>query len=214
MKNIFFLLSIVVLSTSLFSQKKYSDYDLSKQYLFFSKPFTNNQPEDEWSKGVEGTLEIIKEKSYWKISNTKSRAWGIGDSIKLNTSKNFQIDIGVKFIAGGDNHKQESSMLFWGRNEERGFYFYFAKDGYCSISDSKNSGKYQFIENSLTQANIKEGEFNQFSIRKVKNNYYFFVNELLMFSMPYQAFYGNLLGIGVGKKSIIEIDSLNVHYLQ
>jgi hypothetical protein len=102
----------------LFSQRKYGDYDLSSQNVFFSKTFTNNQPEDEWSKGTEGALEITKEKNYWKISNAKSRAWAVADSIQLNASKNFQIDLGVKFISGRDNHKQESSMLFWGRNEQ------------------------------------------------------------------------------------------------
>lgn len=105
-------------------------------------------------------------------------------------------------------------MFFWGRNELRGYYFYFAKDGFCSISDSKSSGKYQWIENSLTQINIRQGVFNLFTVRRVKTNYYFFVNKQLMFSIPYQPFYGKLFGIDVGKKSIIEIDSLYVHYLQ
>ena len=200
MKIIFALLFFSAWCSPLLSQKKYGDYALTDQNLFFSKVFTVDQSNDEWSKGSEGKLEIRKEKNYWRIANTKPRAWGIGDSVLTDASKNFQIDLGVQFIAGGDNHKQESSMLFWGRNESRGFYFYFAKDGYCSISDSKSTERYQYIDNSLTQVSLKQGEFNKFTVRKVKSTYYFFVNEQLIFTMPSQPFYGNLLGVGVGKK--------------
>ena len=108
MKKILFFLALFFLSTALFSQRKYNDYELSHQYLFFSKIFTKGQKEDAWYKSAEGMLDIAMEEGYWKLTNTKFRAWGIGDNIEPDTTKDFQIDVGVKFISGGDNHKQES----------------------------------------------------------------------------------------------------------
>jgi hypothetical protein len=198
----------------LFSQKKYEDYNISKQLLFFNKSFSANDKNDSWYKGTEEILDITMQDSFWVLKNTKFKPSGVGDYINIDSTKDFQLELGVKFISGGDNYKQESSMLIWRRGESRGFYFYFSKDGYCSISDSKNTDRYQYIENSLTQVNFKQDNFNLFTVRKVKNNYYFFVNKKLIFSMLYKPFYGKMFGIGVGKKSIIEVNNLSIHYLQ
>ena len=55
--------------------------------------------------------------------------------------------------------------------------------------------------------------FNKLTVRKVADKYYFFLNEKLVHSMPFEPFFGNLIGFQVGENSTIMVDNIDTAYL-
>lgn len=106
-------------------------------------------------------------------------------------------------------------MLFWGREGMDSYYFTFAKDGFVSVErcDGKNQRDCIVNSGSFQRTLLNPDDFNVYKIRKKGNRYTFFVNDEQVYSMPFVPFFGNLIGIGAGRKVTLAIDYLAVIYL-
>ncbi|HET9057442.1 MAG TPA: hypothetical protein VFN30_11420 [Chitinophagaceae bacterium] len=143
-------------------------------------------------------------------------AYGEALEVKIDTRKDFEIETRIKILSGNSEHKDYYSMLFWGRKEMNGYYFTFAKDGFISVEvcNGKNQKDCIIKNGSLQKTTLNPDEFNVYTIRKMGRTYSFFVNGEQLYTMPFTAFFGNLMGFGAGRKVTLAIDYLKVIYLQ
>lgn len=142
-------------------------------------------------------------------------AYGEGQEVKIDTRKDFQIDARIKILNGNPEHKHYYSMLFWGRHAGDSYYLTFARDGFASVQfcSGKNQSSCTIMEGSLQETQLQPDDFNVYTIRKSGKTYSFFINGLQFFQMPFTPFFGNLIGIGAGRKVTLAVDYLKVSYL-
>ena len=143
------------------------------------------------------------------------RAYGVTQEIKINPQKDFEIETRIKILKGQANHKNYYSMIFWGREAMNSLYFTFAKDGFASVEmcDGKHQSDCKTKSGSLQKVIPNPDDFNIYTIRKRGDMYSFIINGTQFYQMPFTPFFGNLIGIGAGRKVTLVIDYLKVSYL-
>lgn len=184
---------------------------LSANTVFFDN-FDDNK--HNWTVGTNNDVHAKIEGGIYYLTSLR-HAYGEAQDIKIDTRKNFQIETRVKIVSGKTEHKDYYSMVFWGRAAMVGYYFTFAKDGFASIEvcNSKNQNGCTVKPGSLQQTKLDPNEFNVYTIRKTGNTYTFFINGAAFYTMSFTPFFGNLIGVGAGRKVGLAIDYLKVVYL-
>lgn len=188
-------------------QAEYNWADNNKQ-SFFIEPFDNNS---------RGWITTNTGSSFANVSNgyynfQSKTADNLITSINipiLDTRKNFQIETSIKIVAGN------GGGIFWGFNDfdREGFYFYFNNQKNINLGVLANSSQINWIPATDIAADINTSSFNLLTIRKVSNFYYFFVNKKYIKTKEFASFYGNTIPIYVRGNSTIQVDYLNIHYL-
>ncbi len=128
----------------------------------------------------------------------------------LDTKRDFQIETQIQF-KGGDMGMAYG--LKWGKSKkpEKQYDFFLSGNGQFTI-DRYTGEWHDYVPFTLSD-NVNRYSANKLTVRKVKDKYYFFLNENLVHSMPFEEFFGNLMGIQVAENSTILIDFFKVHYL-
>jgi hypothetical protein len=194
-------------NTSIAPQK-----DTSLPNLVFFEDFNDNR--HNW--GIDKTKNIsskIDGGFYYLTAN--GHAYGEANEVKIDTRKDFEIETRIKIVSGNSEHKNYYSMLFWGREAMDGYFFSFAKDGFVSVQTCQGKNQKDCIirNGSLQKTSLNPDDFNVYMIRKTGRTYYFFVNGTQVYVMPFTPFFGNLMGVGAGRKVSLQIDYLKVIYL-
>jgi uncharacterized repeat protein (TIGR01451 family) len=103
--------------------------------------------------------------------------------------------------------------LQWGKsvNPFRQYDFLLTGSGHYTI-DKYTGDFHDYVPFTLSDK-VNRYAFNKLTIRKVGGMYYFFLNEKLVHSMPFEPFFGNLLGFQVAENSTIRVDKIDVSYL-
>ena len=184
---------------------------LSPAVIFF-EDFNNNK--NNWTI-TDNKDQISRIDSGFYYLTAVGHAFGEGQEVKIDARKNFEIETRIKILSGNSDHKNYYSMLFWGREAMNGYYFTFAKDGFASVElcSGKNQNDCTTKTGSLQKTKLDPGGFNVYMIRKTGNKYLFFVNGTQFYEMPFAPFFGNLIGLGAGRKVSLVIDYLKVVYL-
>jgi hypothetical protein len=128
----------------------------------------------------------------------------------IDQNRSFEIEASIRFVEG---KMDKGYGLQWGKaiNPLKQFDFLLTGSGHFTID--KYTGEFRdFVPFTLSD-NVNRYAFNKLTIRKVANTYYFFLNEKLVHSMPFEPFFGNLLGFQVAENSTIRVDNLEVAYL-
>lgn len=128
----------------------------------------------------------------------------------LDTKRDFQIETQIQFKGG------EMGMAYglkWGKSKkpEKQYDFFLSGNGQYTI-DRYTGEWHDYVPFTLSD-NVNRYTANKLTVRKVKDTYYFFLNEKLVHSMPFETFFGNLMGIQVAENSTILVDFFNVMYL-
>jgi len=128
----------------------------------------------------------------------------------IDQKRDFEIEISIRFVEGLMNI---GYGLQWGKavSPVRQFDFLLTGDGQYSLD--KYSGEFSDYIPFTISDKVNRYTFNKLTVRKVAEKYYFFLNENLIHSMPFEPFFGNLLGFQVGDRSTIEIDNIEIAYL-
>jgi len=130
----------------------------------------------------------------------------------INTDRNFEIETNFKISSSLNNN---GNSLVWGYDETVEFWFF------CfSISSDQNLWIGNFIfetynpwQNWLA-LNVKpENEYNKLTVRKINNNYYFFINEQFVISHLFETFYDNNIGFKAEANTTLQIDYLKIDYI-
>lgn len=211
------LLSVIVfffLAMSLTAQEKTSptDYSYSKGLKFqivlqddFSK-FNNywllGVEENSWSESIEDGHLVFQ-------SLTDKPKEDLLPVI-IDQKRNFEIEISIRLVEG---KMDKGYGLQWGKaiNPMKQFDFFLTGGGHFSID--KYTGEFQDYVPFTISDKVNRYAFNKLTIRKAADIYYFFLNEKLVYSMPFEPFFGNLLGFQVAENSTIMVDNINIAYL-
>ena len=128
----------------------------------------------------------------------------------LDQNRDFEIEAKIKLVKG---NMEKAYGLQWGKSKSpvKQFDFYLTGNGHYTID--KYTGEFHDFVPFTQSDKVNSYTYNKLSIRKIKDKYYFFLNEHLVHTMPFEPFYGNLMGFQVAENSTILIDYFNVSYL-
>lgn len=132
--------------------------------------------------------------------------------VALSESRNFEINTRIKFVQG---NSKAANYLNWGKSPFGAFEFGFSGDGRAFTVDRLKGGNYEAIIPWTETDALKSGSrYNKLTIRKAKATYFFFINEKLVGTAPFEDFYGRYLGFSVPSGNQLKIDYLHIAYLQ
>lgn len=128
----------------------------------------------------------------------------------IDQKRDFEIEISVKFAEG---LMDKAYGLQWGKsiNPVKQYDFFLTGAGHYSLD--KFTGEFHDYVPFKSSNNVNRYAFNKLTVRKVSEKYYFFLNEEFIHSMPFEPFFGNLLGFQVAEKSTVLIDNISIAYL-
>jgi hypothetical protein len=96
-------------------------------------------------------------------------------------------------------------------NPMKQFDFLLTGAGHFTID--KYTGEFKDYVPFTISPKVNRYAFNKLTIRKVADKYYFFLNETLVHTMPFEPFFGNLVGFQVAENSTIRVDHIDIAYL-
>jgi hypothetical protein len=214
LKRLFFICVFSSLIIFLSAQEKTSpaDYNFSKglksQFILqddFSK-FTNywllGIEENSWSENIEGGHLVFQ-------SLTDKPKEDLLPVI-IDQKRSFEIEASVRLVEG---KMDKGYGLQWGKavNPMKQFDFLLTGAGHFTID--KYTGEFRDYVPFTISDKVNRYAFNKLTIRKVGEMYYFFLNEKLIHTMPFEPFFGNLIGFQVPENSTIRIDNIDIAYL-
>ncbi len=128
----------------------------------------------------------------------------------IDQNRDFEIETSIRFVEG---QMDKGYGLQWGKsvNPVKQYDFLLTGGGHFTI-DKYDGGFSDYIPFTLSD-NVNRYAFNKLTVRKVSDKYYFFLNEKLVHTMPFEPFFGNLLGFQVGDNSTIMVDHIDIAYL-
>jgi len=150
--------------------------------------------------------------NYELIKGDKPYALAIEQDIDY--SRNFEIEYCFKITASAKKN-ETASAFFWGRDTgSSACFLYFTKVGGANFVNcidpdwKKCSWKHSF------SFPFNKNTFNRIYLRKVRDNYYLFVNERLEKTYPYQPLRGNKIGLGAGVGASVSYDYIKISYIE
>jgi hypothetical protein len=130
--------------------------------------------------------------------------------VMIDQKRDFEIEVMIRFVEG---LMDKGYGLQWGKaiNPLKQFDFLLTGAGHYTID--KYTGAFQDYVPFTISDKVNRYAYNKLTVRKVADMYYFFLNEKLVHSMPFEPFFGNLLGFQVGENSTIMVDNIDIAYL-
>lgn len=208
------LISFLFLTLFLVAQEKTtpSDYSYSNglkaQFIFqddFSK-FNNywllGIEENSWSENIEGGHLVFQ-----SLTNKPKEDLL---PVIIDQKRSFEIETSIRFVEG---KMDKGYGLQWGKaiNPMKQFDFLLTGAGHYTID--KYTGEFKDYVPFTISDKVNRYAFNKLTIRKVADMYYFFLNEKLVYSMPFEPFFGNMIGFQVAENSTIRVDNIDIAYL-
>jgi len=128
----------------------------------------------------------------------------------IDQSRNFEIETSIRFVEG---KMDKGYGLQWGKaiNPLKQFDFLLTGAGHFTID--KYTGEFKDYVPFTISDKVNRYAYNKLTIRKFDGIYYFFLNEKLVHSMPFEPFFGNLIGFQVAENSTIKVDNIDISYL-
>jgi hypothetical protein len=128
----------------------------------------------------------------------------------IDQNRSFEIETSIRFVEG---QMDKGYGLQWGKavNPMKQFDFLLTGAGHFTID--KYTGEFKDYVPFTISPKVNRYAFNKLTIRKVADRYYFFLNEDLVHTMPFEPFFGNLLGFQVAENSTIRVDHIDIAYL-
>jgi hypothetical protein len=226
MKTSFAILYIIiVLSIPTFSQQNYYDFSQGDKSTVFYDDFDNNISKhfigdfQNISAGIVNGEYILQNKTniYWIKFITHQPDNNFAKPVlALDFSRDFEVETSIKVL----NYAKDTDpfgLIIGSRWTD-----FKIIDRFMRFSFSPNSQfAFQlFVDDKWTQLldwnknlNVKKDNFNKLTYRKVGSQVYCFLNELLVFSGPSHALFGQNHGVTFGPFSKIALDYYRISYL-
>jgi hypothetical protein len=179
-----------------------SQFVLQDDFSKFSNYWLLGIEENSWSENIEGGHLVFQ-------SLTDKPKEDLLPVI-IDQKRNFEIETSIRFVEG---KMDKGYGLQWGKaiNPFKQFDFLLTGGGHFTID--KYTGEFQDYVPFTISDKVNRYAFNKLTVRKVADMYYFFLNEKLVHSMPFEPFFGNLLGFQVAENSTIMVDNIDIAYL-
>ncbi len=211
-KNEIIFLILTLLSTLAFAQSNYNNYSENNRDNLFFENFQSYTNRNSIRAVNDGSSVGEYHYGYFELKSTSSEFIGqLADPKKeIDQKRDFEIEASIMFVSGKDNN---SNGIIWGHKDNNNKYdFGFSGNGQFSIG-KRDNGSFIFLKNWTISSVINKNDYNKLTIRKVNSTYYFFINESLVYSCPFEEFYGNEIYINANINSLIKINSIRISYL-
>ncbi len=186
---------------------EFSDVSISQLENIFIEDFDDNS--NSWSIPSQANYNFKIEDGVYKLNVENDDPKYVALPINIDTNRDFEINTSISIIEG----QNIVSGLIWGSREEPSsgaklnyFAFNSLKDALIinTVSNDFVSGVFSPIESS--------GQ-NKLTIRKQGDFMYFFINEVYHEIINFQEFHGNLFGFLIPGNTKLEVEYLNLYYI-
>ena len=199
--HIYLVFSLVLIYSSVLSaQRDYYDYLPEDRTTVFFEDFNDEHSDKFWT----GKNREHKGKIKFGQYLFKSVAIGLKPSymaphFDIDPSKDFAVE--MMLSSNGNDYG-----LVWGQDKslERFYYFNLIKRGFIIKNENK----------IIIKGKIKKlvTEWNKITLRKINQTYYLFVNEQLVYEMPYEPISNIRIGVGTPGWKVF-VDYFGIYYL-
>lgn len=212
MKHLLLFISTVFLALTLPAQTDYATYNSIKpqnKKLIFIDNFDNNN--NEWFLGIkEGIWRESIENGFFYFEALENKAKEDYIKVPFDSSKDFEIEVKMKHN-GGDETRANGFQ--WGKSVNTNYQYDFMFSGNGQYTIDKYTGEFHDYVPFTESALVKKKDFNKMTIRKVKNTYYFFLNESLVHTTPFEPFFGDYIGLQTAEMSQIVVDYIKINQI-
>lgn len=199
-KNRFVLVAVCCsIWCSIWAQRDYYDYAPNDRETIYFDDFDNEESKFWTGKNREHKGKIKYGQYLFKSVSIGLKPSYTAPDFDLDASKDFTVE--MKVSSNGNGYG-----MVWGQDKsiERFYYFNLIKRGFV-IKNEKG-----IIIKGKVKKLIKE--WNKITLRKVKDTYYFFVNEQLVYEMPYKPIENVRVGVGTPGWRVF-VDYFGLYYL-
>ncbi len=205
------LLMVLVILFSLPGIAQFNYGDFSKQQIFFDD---YNMIANDWSVGS-----FNNGCRFSAISNGQFtiRSFCGGENplfwtnlIFIDQARDFEIETSIQYVTGEDNN---ALALVWGMDSNNFFRFRFGISGDGHYIIDKFAGSWYNSRNWTPSPQVVRNQFSKLTVRKIGFNYYYYINQNLVHTAPYEPFFGQQIGFQGNQNTEMRVDYLKVSYL-
>ena len=170
----------------------------SRKSEIFVDEFVDNR--NNWN--LIGTAQSTRsiQNGYYQFSSLLSGASFAARTINFDASKDFEIETSLQIVAG-----TAPTMLLWGASGSSNPYFFGFTPDSIGLYGNLQSG----ISLSRIDESISPAGYNTITVRKISNDYFFFLNGKPFDNGRFEDFFGNVHGFYVGGNATIRSDYLD-----
>ena len=180
--------------------------------VIIDEGFNNNT--NSWALSTTADADLSVSEGNYNFDHKRTKeGWSTSKQVKIDTDRDFQIESNVLKISGVYNN---GFGISFGRKDSDNEYVYnISSNGYYKIFKQQDK-KYTAIKAWTKTSSVKQGNnaYNKFKVVKENNNLKFYINEVYLYSTPFEGFKGDRIGFVVYNKQKIAIDYLKVSYLK
>ena len=225
---VFLLLLFMIKSHTAEAQSHYEAYEEADKTELFFEDFTTNNFGWYTQNYDECRTYRVQNGVYYLKSQCEDASAGCSfndnSNFRIDQDKDFEIECDILFVGQSNG----SAWINWGctneyESEERNFFrFEITKDqryyiGKYEVEYNYESGEYEDkwtpFENFKTSNTIHSTQPNKLTIRKVGDEYFFFINEELVYRRDFISFYGQSLSISAGENCAVQFDNILISRL-
>jgi hypothetical protein len=203
----FYILITCILAGNSQQQKSQNGSSIERTNIFYES-FDNNSnnwiTENSWinAKISNGVFTI-------KCNNYRNQTGLTYKTFKIDQNKDYELETSLRIIKGTGGFVFGQNEIFDHYRIELG-----NKDDLLILKDIPSDRiPILRIHSISVKSCYRPEEFNKLTIRKIRDNFYFFVNDSLCCQDKNIKPYGEQIGFNVGLNSEILIDYLNISYL-
>lgn len=189
------------------AQQSYKDIQSSAKVPVFNESFDNNN--NGWLLNNLYIKANIANGQYDMVCNNYHNSTGLsGKIISIDQGKDYEIEASIKTLQG-------SGGLVFGMNNNFDHYrIELTKNStLILLKNIVSNGRNEELFSSPINSNIKAGSYNKITLRKIKENFYIYLNETFVGSTVKIKPLGDQVGFNVGVNSEISVDYLSISYL-
>lgn len=220
MKHLLLLLSCFSAITALAQNPKdYFAFPQEQKELVFIDEFDS----DDSSWGAEDGVPsedkdscIIKDGYFYHnlVDTDNNRNLALPHNTDIDFTRNFEIIVRIKVV---QKEKKDYGIVFWGRDglDLIGHFLFIDHTGAATIYYCNQKSKEQpcGYKQKWIYPYTKKNDFNIYTIRKYKDDYYIFVNGVYKKKSGYVPLTGKHIGLGSNENAEVFVDFLKIYYL-
>lgn len=159
-----------------------------------------------WDLGSLYLSERIEDGDYYCASIT-SHTYTKRRLVPMNQSGNYEIEVVMRYVKGSD---ESMTGLTFGRDVRGSEYnFFFSPRGNFRVT-KYDRGRTTDLKSWTPCKVLNKYSYNSLMVRKVADQWYFFVNHQLVEQMAARPFFGNEFGFTIGGHMAVEVDNLRI----
>jgi len=198
------LLIILCISTNYIVSQNNQQFADKVKHEIFSERFLDN--ENSWRK----FYTKIKKGRYSIETIGKDQAVISTIPVQIDVNRDYEIETVVSMEW---NRSGEFMGIAWSRDLANGYFLAFNKEFKTKVYKRENDSEIPITEVETLNVYSPMYKKNKITIRKIDSEFLIYINQILVYTIPFDKQYGNHIGYFVGKASELRAYSLTVSYL-